>query len=596
MDIVVLIKQIPDPAYIRFDPSTRRLVREGVPNILNPFDLHAIEEALRLRDLHGGSVSAITMGPPQFKESLDIALRMGVDKAIHLTDKVFAGADTLATSTALAMAIRRFVPNFTLILAGKFSWDAETGHVGPQVAQLLDIPHASDAAKVEVSGEYVLVTRDAEDGSEEIELSLPALLTVSDRINVPRAEGKPRGEYIVVRASDLSQDTGIFGQSGSPTWVADLMEVRIERSGRMIHGDIDTAVTEIINTISKVACSGTVDIDEAPSMDYVADSELWVLSEESWGYTLRRVTLELLGKARVLARKLRARVVAISLGPRDHHDELTTHGADEVIHVDCPEALEPIHHSEALSELIMRRRPHSLIAPATTYGRDLMARTAAKLRLGLTADCIDLDVDAEGRLIQYKPAFGGNIVSVIYSKTYPQMATVRPGMFKPVRYGGGGSVARIKCVHKPRVKIIRREREIPVLPDLEGADIVIGVGKGFRRIENIRLALDLAEALTAATNLRVAVGATRDVVFAGWLPRRVQIGVSGRAIAPRLYIAIGISGHVNHIVGIRNSKYIIAINRDPRAPIFRISDLGVVGDLMKIIPILTQRLRGLRLC
>lgn len=191
----------------------------------------------------------------------------------------------------------------------------------------------------------------------------------------------------------------------------------------------------------------------------------------------------------------------------------------------------------------------------------------------------------EGKLVMHKPAFGGNVISLITTKTKPQMATARPGMFKPLvpNPGRRGEVTRVVMHAGGRISILARRPVDIGLPDLEGAEVVIGVGRGLKRRENVELAIALAKKLGAA------VAATRNVVLAGWLPYKVQVGVSGRAIAPKLYIAFGVSGHINHLVGIRNARYIVAVNVNRHADIFKVADLGVVGDALQIIPILLER-------
>jgi electron transfer flavoprotein beta subunit len=188
---VALFKQIPDIGFIKIDPATKRLVGEGVPNIINPFDLHAVEAALEMRDRFGGSVYAITMGPPAFKQSADEVLSMGVDEVIHLSDRAFAGSDTLATSRALALAIKKFAgAELGAVFAGKYSWDGETGHVGPQVAELLGIPHVSGVVSLEADPPRATAVREVEDGVERVEVDLPAVFTVTARPNKPRTQGR----------------------------------------------------------------------------------------------------------------------------------------------------------------------------------------------------------------------------------------------------------------------------------------------------------------------------------------------------------------------------------------------------------------------
>jgi Electron transfer flavoprotein, alpha subunit len=238
-----------------------------------------------------------------------------------------------------------------------------------------------------------------------------------------------------------------------------------------------------------------------------------------------------------------------------------------------------------LTRLVAERKPWAVLAASTSYGRDVLARAAARLGLGLTADCVDLDV-RDGKLAQFKPAFGGSVVSVIYSKTLPYMATARPGMFSAYspNYSRRGEAVEMRV--EPRLRFKAREAARWELPDPREAEVVVGVGMGLKRRENAAYAVELAKLLGGA------VAATRNVVLAGWLPYYVQVGVSGKAIAPRLYLALGIRGDINHLVGIRKAKYIVAVNINRHADIFKAADLGVVGDAIKISQLLIELLKA----
>ena len=222
-------------------------------------------------------------------------------------------------------------------------------------------------------------------------------------------------------------------------------------------------------------------------------------------------------------------------------------------------------------------------------GRDFAPRVAARLELGLTGDAIGLEIDEQERLVQLKLAFGGNIVAPILSKTFPQMATVRPGMLQAMHpdWSRQPSIQRLELAGRwvdPDPDGAghpggRRERY-----SLEDAEIVVGVGTGLGRRENLKLARELAEVLGAA------IAATRRVTDANWLPRQHQVGLTGKAIAPKLYLALGIRGVMNHTIGIQRAQTIVAINTDPEAPIFQVANYGIVGDCLHLIPALTQAL------
>ncbi len=229
-----------------------------------------------------------------------------------------------------------------------------------------------------------------------------------------------------------------------------------------------------------------------------------------------------------------------------------------------------------LADAIETLHPGIVLLPATAMGRDLAPRVAARLQLGLTGDCIDLSLDGEGRLLQYKPAFGGTVVAPILSRTIPEMATVRPGVLAapvsdPSRRPSVVALP-VPADLRPRARISARRRDAQAAVELDRAAVVVGIGMGFGDRANI-------DRLQPLINLlRASVCITRDVFEAGWLPKQHQVGVTGRAIAPKLYIAIGVRGAFEHMVGVRRAGLVVAINKNARAPVFKLADYGIVGD------------------
>src|SRR5438876_2631687 len=252
MNIIVFVKQIPDMVEMSFDHDKKVLIRDGVRNILNPFDRRAIAEAIKIKATNGGEVTAITMGPPQAREALYECLAVGADKAIHLLDQAFAGADTLATARALAAATQRLP--FDLVLCGKSSVDAETGQVGPEVAELLDVPQITAVRRLDLdpARRRVKAERETDAGFESVECNLPALVSATEDLAAERfpkraekeaAKAKP---IVEVTASDLSADVEIFGTAGSPTRVEGLETVVVERQGRLFDGEPEVTVRALV--------------------------------------------------------------------------------------------------------------------------------------------------------------------------------------------------------------------------------------------------------------------------------------------------------------------------------------------------------------
>lgn len=602
MRSIVCIKQVPEVSEIRFDPKTNTIVREGVPNVVNPFDRRALAEAIRLRDLGGGEVVVITMGPPQAREALVECLGAGADRAIHLVGREFAGSDTLATARALALALHD--EHYDIIFCGKYSVDAETGQVGPELAELLDLPQVTGATAIEIGQDRntLRVERETDDGFETIECDLPVLLTAAERLIRPIKVKEPQLEagrakpIREVKPADLSADTNIFGMSGSPTWVREIRSLARTRNVEIIDGA--SAEEKAARLIERLESRGAFITEKAASdvagfdaRDEVAsDREVWAVAELLNG-ELRQVSFELLGKGRELARKLNARLAAVVAGVNvgDHVKALTAHGASRVYFADDERLARysTFDYTTLVADAIKTHNPMTVLLGSTSNGRDLAPRIAARLSLGLTADCIDLDIDERGELIQYKPAFGGNIVALIYSKTLPQIATVKPGVLRAAPADESRSAEVIRLEIPPgqdrRARLMEARREVSFeVAELDEAARVICVGTGIGGPENLAAITEMARALDAR------IGATRRVVDQGWLPRHQQIGLTGKVISPALYIAIGVRGALNHTIGIQQAGIIVAINNDPDAEIFHTSDFGIVADWAEVVPALTQ--------
>jgi len=318
-------------------------------------------------------------------------------------------------------------------------------------------------------------------------------------------------------------------------------------------------------------------------------SGIWVYAELS-----RKVTYELLGEARRLAEKLDCEVTAVLLGSnmQEEAQTLISCGADHVLVIDDPDlrAFNDEAHAHVLVEMIREHKPEIVLIGATTYGRSLAPRVSARLNTGLTADCTVLDIEDEtGVLLQTRPAFGGNLMATIVCRERrPQMATVRPGVLKALP-ADNTRTGRITCIKVPipslRTRVLNVLREASSDVNLGEAEVVVGVGKGIGSQANLGLAQDLAEVLGGA------VGATRAVVDAGWIDYSRQIGQTGKTVAPRLYIACGLSGAVQHTAGMASAETIVAINKDPDAPIFKIAHYGIVGDVQNVLPELIKEIR-----
>ena len=335
-------------------------------------------------------------------------------------------------------------------------------------------------------------------------------------------------------------------------------------------------------------------VDPSKFTDYKG---VWIWAEQING-ELRNVALELLGKGRELADKLGEPLSAVLLGHQVGNlpNILADHGAD-IVYVSDQELLGQYTtdaYTDVIAALILTEKPNIVLFGATANGRDLGPRIAARLQLGLTADCTGLDIDDKRQLVQTRPAFGGNIMASILSPyTRPQMATVRPNVFKPLTEAK--QEAEIKPVDIVVNKAAVRTKIVETIVELEAgelkvdeAEMVVSCGRGIKTPENIAVVGELA------TELNAALGGSRPIVDQGWMKHHQQVGQSGRTIAPNLYIACGISGAIQHLVGMRTSDTIVAINNDPDAPIHTISDFSIVGDLFRVVPAIIKELRRVK--
>jgi electron transfer flavoprotein alpha subunit len=310
---------------------------------------------------------------------------------------------------------------------------------------------------------------------------------------------------------------------------------------------------------------------------------------------LEGAAFELVGKGRELTDKLGVTLYALLLckDPKDKGEKLIAHGADKVIVVrdDSLFNFLPEPYTNILIDMIKKYKPSIFLAPSTTQGRALLSRAAGKIYTGLTADCTGLDVDSAGNLLQTRPAFGGSIKARILTPDMrPQMATVRPKVFKVLEEDPNrkGEVIEEKIAAdllKSTTTFEKWIEDTTSAISIEDADIIISGGRGLGCSDNFKILFELAEILGGA------VGASRPTVDEGWIPYSHQVGQTGKTVGPKMYIAVGISGAIQHLEGMRSSDFIIAINKDPDAPIFKVADVGIVGDLFEVVPVLKEKLK-----
>ena len=331
--------------------------------------------------------------------------------------------------------------------------------------------------------------------------------------------------------------------------------------------------------------------------DLSAYKDVWVFCEQKKS-VIQSISFELLGEGKKLSKKLGVKLCAVILGHdiESKIEELSSRGADKIYLVDhqALKSYQDDPYTEVLTKLVEEYKPEVILCGATTIGRSLVSRVAVKIDAGLTADCTGLDIDEKERLLlQTRPAFGGNIMATIITPNHrPQMATVRHKVMKEADIHKGHKVEVIRKtypepVFKTRTTLLDIVEEIEETVNLAEADIIVTGGRGIGSPEGFAMIKELAKVVNGA------VGASRATVDADWIPYSHQVGQTGKTVCPKIYIACGVSGQIQHLIGMQSSKIIVAINKDPDAPIFKVATYGIVGDVHDIVPALTKEFRKL---
>lgn len=599
--IAALVKQVPAVDTLSLRPDGR-LDRSGLELEMNAYCRRAVSKGVELARASGGSCTVYTLGPPAAEEVLREAIAWGADRGVHLCDRAFAGSDTLATATALAAALRLDGP-FDLVLVGRNTLDGDTGQVGPELAQLTGLPFAGGVRALELTGRALRLTLEEDDGGAELELTLPALLSVAERLCEPckvdaaGREAVPAGRIRRYVPADLGH--GPWGEAGSPTRVGAVRAMANHRLGQIMSGSVEEQVAEAVGVLrDRGALAGPatgpqpLEGSEAPRPAVVPTPAPHPVAGSAGAAPAVVVILEpgrpkaaaeLLGAASALAAGIGGEVIAFGPPAPDDPDP----GAAEII--ELPGGLVAEDVAAALTSWVRQRStgpPWAVLAPSTAFGREVAGRAAASLQAGLVGDAIALDV-ADSRLIAAKPAFSGALVADITCTSATQMVTVRTGVLPlPSPPVGGPAPRRVFLPWAPssRVQVVSRHRNDDV-EVLARAEVVIGVGSAVHPDEYASLG-------PLAATLGAELAATRKVTDKGWAPRSRQVGITGRSIAPRLYVAVGLSGKFNHMAGVRAAGTVLAINADSRAPVFAHADIGIVADWHLVLPLLNERLRS----
>jgi electron transfer flavoprotein alpha subunit len=591
--IAALVKQIPKIEAMALG-ADGRLQRDGIELHMNDYCRRAVAQGRELAHASGGTLTVLTLGPPSAENVLREAIACGADAGVHITDPAFAGSDTWATARALAAAVEKLGP-FDLVLLGRNSVDADTGQVPPQVAALLDLPFATGVRELQLDGETLLLRLEHDDEWVEAQVELPAMVSCAERLCDP-CKIKDPAVWATVDAAKISRLTaadlgpGPWGQAGSPTSVGDVRTIAVTRAQTVVaDGPVTEQVAAIMAVLEDRAALVTAAAEDgtAAAVPSASDTSsepgvpLVIVAVEP---ARTQIARELLGAAAHLASEIGGRVVAFGPTPGDPR-RLSAWGADEVVALHGSDVEEDIARS--LVDLCRARNPWAVLGPGTAWGRDVLSRAAAVVGAGLTGDAVDLEA-RDGRLVAWKPAFGGKLVAEILCSSPIQMATVRAGVI-PLRTPRDVTtipVTTTQCDARSRVRIVGRERDDDS-DELANAEVVIGVGVGVSP-DDYPLLRSLAEQMGAV------LCATRKVTDKGWMPRARQVGITGHAISPQLFVSLGSSGKFNHTVGVRAAGTVVAVNTDPTAPIFGFADIGVVGDWKAVLTELAPAIAAAR--
>lgn len=588
MRVAVLVKQVP-----RFEDISLgedgRLRRDGLDAELNPFCRRAVAKGVEVAEGSRGECVVFTLGPEQAEDALREAIAWGATRGVHICDPAFAASDTLATARALAAAIRAEGP-FDLVLAGRNSVDAETGQVGPQIAQLLGLPMLAGVREIHQLGDAatgqatVEATCERDDGYTVSTTRLPAVLTTAERLCDP-AKVPPEGRAQVSadrikRYDAAALGDGPWGRDGSPTWVGEVRVHQTARARLVLSGPLETQVAEAVRKLETLGLLDALHTARTPSagvpVPRAGERTVAVLVEAGNEAPAR----ELIGRAAELAAADGGSVTALVVGACADA-RLSGWGADQAVVLDGSTVEEDV--AAALCAWCDRAAPWAVLLPATTAGREIGARLAAALGLGLTGDAVELSRSGD-RLVAWKPALGGQALAAVTSESAIQLATVRPGVLPLLAPRPPAELAaiRLPVPALSRTAHLKYVREDDVA-QLERAAAIVCVGFGVPPD-----GYPLVAALQARLGAELA--GTRKVTDRGWLPRARQIGITGRAVSPRLAVSIGASGKFNHVVGMRQAEFVLAINNDPDALVFQAADLGLVGDWREAVRLLTSAL------
>ena len=559
MKVLVAVKRVIDfNVKIRVKADKTGVETANVKMSMNPFDEIGVEEAVRLKEAGVATeIIAVSMGPQACQETIRTALAMGADRGIHvLTD---AELQPLAVAKLLKAIVEKEQPQ--LIILGKQAIDDDCNQTGQMLAALLGWSQGTFASKLKIEGGKALVTREIDGGLETIELKLPAVMTTDLRLNEPRYASLPN--IMKAKKKPIEQLT------------PDALGVDVAPAPRHAQGRGAAEATR--RQEGGLGRRAGRQAQERSAGDLMA---LLVIAEHD-NTALKGATLNAVAAAAAIGGDIHVLVAGHDARPAAEAAAKVS-GVAKVLLAEDP-AYDHLL-AEDLAALVVKLAPaySHVLAPATTFGKNFMPRVAALLDVAQISDISG--VVSPDTFV--RPIYAGNALATVQSKDKIKVITVRSTGFPAAEATGGSAPIETMAGAGRRrpLALLGAELSKSERPELTSARVIVSGGRGMQSGDNFKLLESLADKLGAA------VGASRAAVDAGFVPNDYQVGQTGKIVAPELYIAVGISGAIQHLAGMKDSKVIVAINKDEEAPIFQVADYGIVGDLFKIVPELDAEL------
>jgi len=637
LTIIALIKQVPVPSEMRMGEDGL-MDRTKAKSMINKDCQFALEAGLQLKKENpDAKLIVCSMGPPSFEQSLKKAIAMGYDEAYLLSDRRLGGSDTYATGLALSTLIRHLgyakdLNKDFIIVAGRQTSDGDTAHVPSQVAENLKIPQATFIERAHLKDNKIEAKRIIEGGYQILELPIPAVLSFTPTGVPPRRaslSGAIKAKHAKIKIfniDDIHLSDEKIGLSGSPTIVAKVVDIKSKRPpAKIVSGHNEKEVVEEFIEKFKEGKNILEKEEKKVKKEQKRDENLKVVDFRNgargiltWAEVVNkkiaRSSLELLTPARELANQLGedTKVMTLLIGKdvEPLAKELIAYGSDEVIVVD-DERLEEyliLPYAEIFYQVIKEKNPEIALFAATTAGRELAPRIGVKTDSGVTADCTELSIGeyvyrdrkTKEKFIYYpvleskRPTYGESKLATILGFTCPQISTARPGTFAVPKKDKERKGIITKFAPKLSeelfvTKIVKTVRGEGGLQSLFEADIIVAGGRGTLSDE-MKMVKELAKILKDK-GIKAEWAASRVMVDEGVAEYARQIGQTGKTVRPKVYVAVGISGAIQHIAGMKDSETIVAINHNPKEPIFKHSDFGIVGEYEDIVPELIEKVK-----